>query len=265
MRLPSPIPLRDAETNHVWVIVPLSRPENVAAVCENFKRQRFPFKKLLVAANGRAAGDPLLEILERSGAIVITTDPHQSAAKNMALAEVRRRGGGFTVVMDDDDWYGPQFLTELCGYARSYDAVGKARHFVAMDGQLWLCSRANRNRDYSWLTGGTIGCWAEDAPEYALLKWGEDAAFCHLIQKRGGRVRATDLYHYVYCRDSTRTHAWRVTPEQLRRLESERGALDLGPLDYDVVEGLKLEVEGEVLRPQEDIDTLIPPAPRRSA
>lgn len=262
MRLPAPIPLRNAETDHVWVVVPFSRPENASRVLENFVRQRFPFKKLVVVANGRALGDPRSGLLERAGALMLTSDPHQSTAKNIALSEVRKRGGGFTAVMDDDDWYGPQYLTEACGYAKTCDVVGKGRHFVSVDGNLWLCSREQRNSDGDdWITGGTIACWAEAAPEYALVKWGEDATFCRAAITRGMRVRKTDLYHYLYRRDGATDHAWPATAEKLRRVESARGALDLGPEDLDVVAGRKLDVTTKLLSSQEDIDTLVPPPP----
>ena len=261
MRLPTPQPPRAAETNHVWVIVPLSRPENVQNVYENFVRQRFPFKKMVAVANGRAERDSRVQLLERAGAVVLTCDAHQSSAKNTALAEIRKRGGGFTAVMDDDDWYGPQYLAEVCSYARSYEVIGKSRHFMSVDGALWLCSRERANRETGWLTGGTIACWAEDAAEYTHVRWGEDAAFCHVMKKKGARIRGTDLYHYLYRRESNTDHAWDVDVAKLRRIESGAGALDLGAVDLAIIEGRKLEVEGRVLDWQEDIETLPPPAP----
>lgn len=263
MRLPTPTPLRDAETNSVWVVVPFSRPENLTRVVENFARQKFPFKKLVLVANGRARKQLEAGAFDVPWAEVFTCEAHQSAAKNTALAEIRKRGGGFTVVMDDDDWYGPQYLTEACGYARTFDVIGKRRHFVSVDGQLWLCSREQRNRvGDDWLTGGTIACWAEDAPEYPLVKWGEDVGFCLAALRRGMKVRSTDLYHYVYRRDSTTDHAWQISAEELRRTESQHGALDLGREDLRIVEGRKLDVEGRRLESQEEIDTLKPPPPQ---
>jgi hypothetical protein len=53
-------------------------------------------------------------------------------------------------------------------------------------------------------------------------------------------VFGTDIYHYLYRRSATQEHAWRVTPRQLRDHESERGALDLGQEDLDIVTGERL-------------------------
>src|ERR1700731_3615442 len=100
MKLPAPLPLRDAETDFVWVVVPFSRPENLSRVLENFARQKFPFKKLMLVLNGRALKHWKECHVEVRWAELLTSDAHQSSAKNTALHEVRRRGGGFTVVMD---------------------------------------------------------------------------------------------------------------------------------------------------------------------
>ncbi len=245
IKLPAPLPLRDAEANLVWVIVPFSRPANAWRVLANFSRQQVQSKKLVLVANGAARDMPLLGGVSLS----LTSDAHQSDAKNTALAEIRKRGGGFTVVMDDDDYYGPQFLTEAVGYAKTHDVVGKARHFVSADRNLWLCSREQRNRKQSWLTGGTIGCWAETAPEYPRVGYGEDAEFCAQAERQGMSVFGTDIYHYLYRRNSASDHAWRVSTEELRMHESAKRALDLGDEDLNIVNGLKLECRGEVLTP----------------
>lgn len=261
MKLPAPLPLRDAEADFVWVIVPFSRPENLTHVLENFARQKFPFKKLVLVANGNARrlASPLLASWDK---VWLTSDAHQSDAKNTALSEIRKRGGGFTVVMDDDDWYGPQFLTEAVGYAKTYDVIGKARHFMSVDGNLWLCSRERRGRPQSWLTGGTIACWAENAPEYPRVSSGEDAEFCTRAERQGMRIFGTDVYHYLYRRSSASDHAWRISAEDLRAHESAKHALDLGAENLDVVTGALLECRGEVLTPlREEADTLIPPSP----
>lgn len=259
MLLPTPKPLRDAETDFVWVIVPFSRPENIDLVLSNFNRQKFPFKKLVLVENGAAVGTTSHHQLSMSGALVLTSERHQSIAKNTALQEIKKLGGGFTVVMDDDDWYGPHFLTEACGYARTYDVIGKNRHFVSMDGNLWLCHREASNRKTDWLTGGTIACWAESCPDYPMLRHGEDARFCLTAARLGMSVYGTDVYHYLYRRSSITTHAWRISKQQLRSYEASARALDLGVEDPSIVTGELLDVDGSVLVP-DSVPTLVPPS-----
>jgi hypothetical protein len=263
--LPLPPRIRDAEVHSAWVLVPLSRPENLASVIGNFTRQRFPFKRLMVVENGRARGACAKLNIISSTTVVLHSASHQSSAKNIGLSEIRRRGGGFTVVMDDDDWYGPSYLAELCGYAKTYEVVGKSRNFLSMDGELWLCGRENIERQVSWVTGGALGCWAEDAAEYPLVSSGEDVAFCEKMRKGGARVFASSPYDYLYVRDSMNQHAWDISARELRNYESARGSLHLGPTNLDIVTGKTRSVQAKrlsLMADTDDVDTLVPEAPR---
>jgi len=262
LQLPPPEALRPAEADLAWVIVPCSRPQNLERVLANFTRQKFPFKKLVVVLNGEARSlTPMQQLrLDNHQALVLTSDHHQSAAKNTALYEIKKRGGGFTVVMDDDDWYGPQYLTEAVGYARTYDIIGKRRHFVHVLGDLWLCTRELRLQEGGWLTGGTIACWAENCPDYSVKHdFGEDAAFCQAAVARGMTIFSTDVYQYLYYRGWSQAHTWKMSPQQLRHYESARSALDLGPCDLSLVTGEKLSVLGQRLSPHDERVTLAPP------
>ena len=224
MILPAPTPPRSPETDFVWVVVPFSRPENLNLVLANFNRQTFPNKKLVLVENGRALGAAHGvahgdDSRHAAPPLVLMSERHQSLAKNLALREIRKRGGGFTVVMDDDDWYGPEFVAEAAGYARTYDVIGKVRNFVSCDDRLWLCSREASERKASWVTGGTIACWAEFCPDYPLDRSGEDVAFCSLAQRQGLTVFATSMYHYLYQRSDT-GHAWNISKQRLREFEA---------------------------------------------
>lgn len=242
--LPSPPKPRAPEAEMVWVIVPFSRPENLNLILSNFNRQAFPYKKLVLVENGDAVG--AAHSLQ-SSALVLMSERHQSIAKNLALSEIRKRGGGFTAIMDDDDWYGPGYLSELVGYARTHDIVGKARNFISVDGKMWLCGREQAMNKAGWLTGGTIACWAENCPEYPMKKVGEDVGFCDRAHSLGMSLFATSVYHYLYRRNTGGRHAWNVTHQKLRLQSSAMRSLDLGDEDLDVVCGNKLDVNVKAL------------------
>lgn len=215
--LPPPPRIRSPEVEQIWVVVPHSRPEFLRRAEDNFARQRFPGKRLLIVANGAAASDEHWIAAGCPRASWITSREHVALAKNEALAHIRKQGGGFFTVMDDDDWYGPDYLDELAGYAKSYDAIGKQWHFVSLgEGlpsprpQLLLCNRRYADRDNQWLTGGTISAWAEEAIDFPVLTEGEDIQWCARMQQRGARVHGTSIYHYLYRRSyAGARHAWK--------------------------------------------------------
>lgn len=205
---------RPPQTDTIWVVVPFSRPENYLRVMENFHRQRFIGKRLLVVENGAAVG----AFHSPSVALVIQSREHQSVAKNEALAFIRKHGGGYFAIMDDDDWYGPGYLDEIAGYAKAYDALGKQWHFVSLgEGlgdsapQLLCCNRRYADLDpATWFTGGTISGWSETAEDFRVMPDSEDITWCEGMRDKGARLRALSIYHYLYRRSYVgASHTWR--------------------------------------------------------
>jgi hypothetical protein len=234
--LPEPSALRAPETDHVWVLAPCSRPGNLGLIAENFLRQRFQEKSLLIVENGPAVGASASMHLP-FGTCIITSDHNISLAKNTGLDEIRKRGGGFVAIMDDDDWYGPDYLDEAAGWARSYDVIGKNRHFLNMDGELWLCQRRLAHRRTQYLCGGTICCWAETCPNYPIVRTADDVGLCSILVNQGATLWGTSVNHYCYTRSSNADHTWKV--RDLRELPFTQNALLLGPMDAAVVTGRK--------------------------
>ena len=136
----------------------------------------------------------------------------------------------------------------MVGFARTYDVIGKARNFVSVDGNLWLCGRERAGHSGNWVTGGTIACWAERCPEYTMDKAGEDVRFCDRAMSDGLSVYATSIHHYLYRRTGG-SHTWGISNEKLRGFESSLRSLDLGLENLEIVTGELLEVQASPLAP----------------
>jgi len=252
---------RAPQINTLWVVVPFSRPHYFDNVWRNFERQRFPGKRLLIAANGLGSG---AESMWRDlGADFIATRDHQSTAKNEALAFIRKHGGGCFSIMDDDDWYGPGYLDEVAGYAKDYEALGKQWHFVSLgEGDPGEVTFVCANRRYanldpaSWFTGGTISGWAETAKDFPVVAEGEDIQWCHAMKRQGARLRGLSIYHYLYRRSyGGAKHAWRITRQAFERALRVGDALEfpltgMGQIDLDIVTGEKNPTECRLIGQQ---------------
>ncbi len=250
MIAPYPGP-RSPQVTCLWVIVPFRRRAHLPRVLENFSRQRFSEKRLLLIENGAAIG-AAKALGTCVPTMVLESREHQSIAKNEALAYIRKQGGGFFTTMDDDDWYGPGYLDELAGYARSYEAIGKLWHFVSLgEGigdplpQLLLCNRRYADQETQWLTGGTISAWAEDAVDFPIVSDAEDIAWSAAMVRRGARIRALSIYHYLYRRSyAGATHTWKGSREFFLRTVSPAGPLEFplapsGDIDLEIVTGAR--------------------------
>lgn len=250
------------QVDKIWVIVPFSRPEHLVRVMGNFARQTFPGRRLLIVENGAALGS----VPSHTPCFVLSSAPHQSHAKNEALAFIKRHGGGFFTTMDDDDWYGPGYLDELAGYAKSYDALGKQWHFVSLgEGgepgdtelsqpkpQLLLCNRLSTNTDNAWFTGGTISGWSETALPFPVTP-GEDLAWCEKMKRAGAKLRGLSQYHYLYRRSyAGAKHTWPATREAFVKSIQGYGpwefpATEAGEIDLQIVTGEKQPTNYRVL------------------
>lgn len=257
---------RPPQVDKIWVIVPFSRPENLPRILQNFSRQHFQGKKLILIGNGRAAHQTL-QVLQASAEARLNLDSvvwgrsseHQSHAKNEALAFIKRHGGGFFTTMDDDDWYGPGYLDELAGYAKTYDALGKQWHFVSLgEGlsdptpQLLFCNRLHVDQDNAWLTGGTISGWAETALPFPVTP-GEDLGWCEKMKAQGAKIRGLSAYHYLYRRSyAGAAHTWSATRKAFVKSIQGYGPWEFpltaeGEIDLAIVIGDKQPTEYRVL------------------
>ncbi len=250
---PGPLP---PQVDKIWVVVPFSRPEHLQRVLANFERQSFPGKRLIIVENGPALGSVPRDTL----CFTLQSAPHTSHAKNEALSFIKQHGGGFFATMDDDDWYGPGYLDEVAGYARSYDALGKQRHFVSLGDdirspppQLILSNRLQADLDPApWFTGGTVSGWAEAALPYRAVP-AEDLDWCARMQAQGKRLRGLSAYHYLYRRSYAGSrHTWPQPRERFLEAQLHRDALEFpltpeGDIDLAFVTGEKSPLEYRVL------------------
>lgn len=221
----------------VTVIVPLSRPRFMRDVIENFARQTFARKRLVIVENGEAVG-----ACAKAGFVpdvVLTSDAHQSAAKNVGLEWLRERGGGFFATMDDDDYFGPRYLEEAVAHSGRGDIIGKSACFTrTAGGVMRYFEHEGALQFVNYVHGPTIAAWAEFVDDFPLIAWGEDAAFIIAARKAGAKAWATSRFHFLQRRFPGRHHTWQITDRQM--VQASAGLVfEVGPEDRDVVDGLK--------------------------
>ena len=230
----------------------------------NFARQRFPGKRLIIVENGPAIGS----VPRPMDCDILSSPTHIAHAKNAALDFIKKQGGGFFATMDDDDWYGPGYLDELAGYARSFDGLGKQRHFVSLGDdlrepapELFLTNRIHQDLvPASWLSGGTISGWAETALPFRAVQT-EDLDWCSRMQAQGARLRGLSIYHYLYRRSyAGAAHTWAQSRERFRDSLKNKDTLEFplteaGNIDFDIVTGEKAPTKYRVVGQKRFIPT----------
>jgi len=228
----------------VYIVVPTCRPRFVQNVLDNFNRQRFSERKLVVVENGPAVG-----AYARFADVIISCAQNVGVAREMGVAAVRERGG-YVVFMDDDDYYGPDYITEVVEYARRGQVTAKANYFVndTVSGQLRLFKWAEEDSWVELVHGATLSFWADEAAEFLpVRRWGEDLDWLSRMKKAGKSVYSTSRYNYMCVRYSAgHRHSWPCNSRTM--VNSCKGPVyNLGEVDPYVIDGRKPCPDGVLL------------------
>ncbi|WP_068921625.1 glycosyltransferase [Planobispora rosea] len=199
------------------VLLATRRPEMVGFALEQVGRQRGAELEVILALHGVPAGHPEVAaalasferpvtVFEAEGRTVFGEVLNEAAA---------RASGSYLLKMDDDDWYGPDFLSDLL-LAHSYsgaEVVGTVPEFVYLASIDVTVHREQITEQITnFIAGGTI--FAERSAFEAVggfrpLPGTVDAQFQHAVQAAGGQIYRTHGLGYILRRGNVAGHTWR--------------------------------------------------------
>ena len=201
----------------IYSVVPFSRPEFFDNMVSCFMHQDCMDRKLIVVENGDAIGT-----CKKRGFVpnaLLTSDKHQSAAKNEGIEWIRKHGGGLWTTWDDDDYYGPKYLSEIVENADKAEVIGKSDIYVrTIAGTLRSFENLGSDSLVSGVHGSTISARAEDCPLFKDTgTFGEDWQFILDYKNMGARCWATSKNNYFLRRHTNNT--WPIGDDSyVRRL-----------------------------------------------
>ena len=209
------VDVRPERATRVSVLLTTRRPEMLEHALRQVGRQRGADLELQLTTHGFDPDPALLEAFtERCGVPVTAV----AAATDRSFGNVlddgaRRASGDVLLKMDDDDWYGPDFVTDLL-LARSYsgaDLVGCPPEFLFVE-PLWVTVRRKdaTERYTSVVAGGTMMVSREayaavggfrDTRKYV------DANLFRAVRAAGGTIYRSHGLNYLLRRQSA-GHTW---------------------------------------------------------
>lgn len=203
----------------ITIITPLHRPEDAPNAFRNASRQKDV--RLVIIENGEGVG--ACKRYNLTPNVLLTSEPHQSYARNAGLNWLRKRGGGFFVMMDGDDYYGPGYVDKMVEASKHGDVIGQASMFVRMtEGDLCLF-RGAEDREVPSVMGSTISGNAEIVPDYrhpGENSWEDDTCFNADCRDLGLKIWATSPRYHVYRRHGSNiwkgSDAWLSSLMQMR-------------------------------------------------
>ncbi len=211
----------------VSAIVPTMRPQQLAPIWKLLHHQTCKNLELVLLTHGFDCTDSreVAELRERWPLKHVEIVPMETSAK---LGELMNKGvqiasGDYVAKIDDDNYYGPNYLSDLLAAFSWTDAqvVGKWAHYVHIGdetGPTVLRFADSEHRYVKLVQGGTILTPREVALdiEFEPLPRRVDTTFLEKVRASGGLVYASDRFNFVSNRTNDASgHTWGISTADL--------------------------------------------------
>lgn len=207
----------------VSALVPTIRPQQLDDVFATVARQTGVRAQLVLLTHGfDVSATQVNDLKARHGLNDVVV---LSANRDISLGECLNRcvaaaGGEVLAKMDDDDYYGPQYLSDqlfALDYSRA-DIVGKQAHYMhLLDSKATILRFGHKEHRYTdFVMGPTIVAPKETfiANPFPELNLGEDTGFLRNGGKAGLQIYSADRFNFYQVR-SGNGHTWQVDDAEL--------------------------------------------------
>jgi hypothetical protein len=198
------------------VLLATRRTDMVSFALEQVARQRDAQLEVVLALHGVPKGHPdvAAAIAAFDGPLTVYEAGHQTVFGEVLNEAAARASGSFLLKMDDDDWYGPDFLSDLL-LAHAYSGaqvVGTVPEFVYLSSiDVTVHRKQVTEQITSFVAGGTI--LVERSAFQAVggfrpLRRSVDTQFQEALQAAGGQIYRTHGLGYILRRGPAANHTW---------------------------------------------------------
>ncbi|WP_188190600.1 glycosyltransferase [Nonomuraea sp. SYSU D8015] len=198
------------------VLLATRRTDMVSFALDQIARQRDVQLEVILALHGVPQGHPDVApaIAAFEGPLTVYEADHQAVFGEVLNEAAARASGSFLLKMDDDDWYGPDFLSDLL-LAHSYSGaqvVGTVPEFVYLSSiDVTVHRKQITEQITSFVAGGTI--LVERSAFQAIggfrpLRRSVDTQFQEALQAAGGQIYRTHGLGYILRRGPAANHTW---------------------------------------------------------
>ncbi|QKE65463.1 glycosyltransferase [Aquipseudomonas campi] len=219
------------ESQKITVVMPTCRRELLSVALDNFEKQLYGNKELVVVMNWPGASNSSFPAKAGVRALVMPFEKSAAACLNFGIEQAT---GKYCVRMDDDDLYGEYFLSDIALSLNAVDAVvfGKPPAFVCFESDGAIYSRAVTLPDTlvgkddvlsgsRWLAGNSLGGDVGFFKEHPYPEFFLNAADTGFLKNAALYVDdffVFDAFNSVACRRvDASSHTWKIAEVELRK------------------------------------------------
>jgi cellulose synthase/poly-beta-1,6-N-acetylglucosamine synthase-like glycosyltransferase len=207
----------------ISIITCTVREHLMSNIIDNYRNQLFQDKELIIILNNDAMDINLIQ--KKIGSIDGVTI--FQLPQNYTLGECLNYGiekAKYDVIakFDDDDYYGPEYLTEAMSALQKTNAkiVGKLECFVFLKSMnaLLLRGRGLSNRYVKNVSGATLVFEKSiiNKIKFPNLTLGEDTEFQKKCIKSGYKIYSTSRFDFAAVREkNVNEHTWKISDQRL--------------------------------------------------
>ncbi|TVY01034.1 glycosyltransferase family 2 protein [Paenibacillus cremeus] len=211
--------VNSSKTLGVSIITCTNRPHFFNTLLNNFKRQQYKVKELIIILNKKSMD--LSEYRRKVSSfrnISIFKLPEKVSLGSCLNFGIRKAKYSVIAKFDDDDYYSPNYLKEQVGALRRTGAgiVGKGAHlkFFERNRLLVMTTPSKKNKFVKYVAGGTLLFKKQlhNRVRFASLTLGEDVNFMRKSRALGYKLFATSPYNFVGIRRKNKqSHTWKAS------------------------------------------------------
>ena len=221
----------------VSVLMPTMRPENVARCLDNFVKQAYRGKELILILNNAEFDlDAIRRDVESIPNAQVLHVEGRTTLGDCLNRGVEAASGKYIAKMDDDDLYGERYLSDsvLAASFSDSEIVGKGSFFMYFEeaDTTALAELTPEHTFTHFVTGGTLFIRADVIREtpFESISIKEDTNFQRAAARAGCRIYAADRFNFVRVRTGRLSDHADQTPDSefLKLCRDRTPRLDLG-------------------------------------
>ena len=202
----------------VSVVIATCRPDNVKFAIENYRKQVYAEKELLLVLNNAIFDVESIETQAKdlNNVRIVQVDGRVTLGESLNRG-VEEASGYYIAKMDDDDYYGENYLSDMMLAAdfSGAEILGKGTYFVHMKaGNITaLRSVASQHEFTDFVAGATLTGRREVLREIRFpdCTRGEDSSLLAKASKAGCRIYSADAFNMLVVRGTDhQRHTWDI-------------------------------------------------------
>lgn len=208
----------------ITILTPTNRKSNTNNIIENFLRQNFDEKELIVLLNydnpDLAEWRKIISIHKNISVYPLGSKISLGRSLNFGISKAKY---DFIAKFDDDDYYGTYYLKNSYDSLKNSnsDIVGKTCFYIYFKDEnlIGLKFSSNENKFCRRVAGSTL-LFKKDIftnVKFRDKSLGEDVDFCNDALRNGFKIFSTDRNDYIYIRGNKRYHTWKIDNNYLLR------------------------------------------------